>query len=135
MAAAYVVDVERLADADSDEGFCAEALHGEGHAARVDVPDCAERLEDPHPSSSPPTPPPPLPFYGFASKGVKSPAGGEGFRACLEAGRRGGGRRGSRVGQFGRVVFVRWSGGLGCVGAAVSVHWCLGPSPNHGVIF
>jgi hypothetical protein len=61
MAAAYVVDVERLAYADSDEGLCAEALYGEGNAARVDVPDRAERLEDPHPSS-PPTPPPPLPF-------------------------------------------------------------------------
>jgi hypothetical protein len=43
--------VERLADADGDEGLCAEALHGEGHGARVDVPDRAERLEDPHPLS------------------------------------------------------------------------------------
>lgn len=44
-----VVDVEGLADADGDEGLGAEALQGEGHAARGDVPDRAERLEDPHP--------------------------------------------------------------------------------------
>lgn len=47
---AYVVDVEGLADADGDEGLGAEALQGEGHAARGDVPDRAERLEDPHTS-------------------------------------------------------------------------------------
>lgn len=44
-----VVDVEGLADADGDEGLGAEALQGEGHAAGGDVPDRAERLEDPHP--------------------------------------------------------------------------------------
>lgn len=48
-----VVDVEGLADADGDEGLGAEALQGEGHAARGDVPDRAERLEDPHPSPGP----------------------------------------------------------------------------------
>jgi hypothetical protein len=39
----YVVDVEGLADVDSDE-----ALQGEGHATGGDVADRAERLEDPH---------------------------------------------------------------------------------------
>jgi hypothetical protein len=46
--APYVVDVEGLADADGDEGLAAEVLHREGHAARRDVPDRPERLEDPH---------------------------------------------------------------------------------------
>ena len=57
----YVIDVEGLADADSDEGLGAEALHGEGHAARRDVADRTERLEDPHPLSlsSPVVEPPP----------------------------------------------------------------------------
>lgn len=49
-----VVDVEGLADADGDEGLGAEALQREGHAARGDVADRAERLEDPHPALSPP---------------------------------------------------------------------------------
>lgn len=49
--ATYVIDVEGLADADGDEGLGAEALHGEGHAARRDVADRTERLEDPHPLS------------------------------------------------------------------------------------
>jgi len=40
--------VEGLADADGDECLAAEALHGEGHAARRDVPDRPEGLEDPH---------------------------------------------------------------------------------------
>jgi hypothetical protein len=49
--ATYVIDLESLADADGDEGLRAEALHGEGHAARRDVADRTERLEDPHPLS------------------------------------------------------------------------------------
>jgi hypothetical protein len=73
--------VERLADADGDEGLCAEALHGEGHGARVDVPDRAERLEDPHPLSLSAGAASAAPLLEFRFEGVDKPAGGEGFRA------------------------------------------------------
>jgi len=84
--ATYVIDVEGLADADSDEGLGAEALHGEGHAARRDVADRTERLEDPHPLSlSSPVVEPlprrrlqpllsPLLFLGFGKAGEEAGA-------------------------------------------------------------
>jgi hypothetical protein len=76
--AAHVVDVEGLADADGDEGLGAEALHGEGHAAGRDVPDGAERLEDPHlPLSLSPT----------AAAAVTSPAAAAADDACRGFGR------------------------------------------------
>ena len=84
--ATYVIDVEDLADADSDEGLGAEALHGERHAARRDVADRTERLEDPHPLSlSSPVVEPlprrrlqpllsPLLFLGFGKAGEEAGA-------------------------------------------------------------
>ena len=89
---AYVVDVEGLADADGDECLAAEALHGEGHAARRDVPDRPEGLEDPHLLS----------LSGRFSRAWLrrrrgGRAGGEGFRVGLGRRKRrqsGGGRRG-----------------------------------------
>jgi hypothetical protein len=103
--ATYVIDLESLADADGDEGLGAEALHGEGHAARRDVADRTERLEDPHPLSLfylVVEPPPaaglrpllsPLVFLGFNNRR----AVGEGFSLGL-AGRAAaaGGSRGAR---------------------------------------
>lgn len=73
-----VVDVEGLADGDGDEGLGAEALQGEGHAARGDVADRAERLEDPHPAR-----PRCLDQVPRAGR-----AGGEGFRGGLGLERR-----------------------------------------------
>ena len=92
--AAYVVDVEGLADADGDECLAAEALDGEGHAARRDVPDRPERLEDPHPLYLSPS-------GSFSRVWLRrrrgGRAGGEGFRVGLGRRKRrqsGGGRRG-----------------------------------------
>lgn len=43
----YVVNLEGLADADSDEGLSAEPLNREWHRAGC-VADCSERLEYSH---------------------------------------------------------------------------------------
>jgi len=89
--------VEGLADADGDECLAAEALHGEGHAARRDVPDRPEGLEDPHLLSLS------LSLSGRFSRAWLrrrrgGRAGGEGFRVGLGSRREsGGGRRGTGV--------------------------------------
>lgn len=43
----YVVNLKSLANTDSDEGFGAQSLNGEGDATR-DVSNCPKSLEDSH---------------------------------------------------------------------------------------